>query len=163
MPPPSGPASGHLVPGRRLRHAKGVLSARRNLPIGDSIGLGTGSVRLGEPARLQRVHLDQRKRLAKRRLERLVIRPPSRACEHALSHCLAGHCKCPRRGQWSARKRSAQPGPCPAIWQKCEILRPGSRSAVPHHLPAGMRPDGISKSLSSLQAATAGQWSTPMV
>ena len=32
-------------------------------------------MRLGEPARLQRVHLDQRKRLAKLRLEGLVIRP----------------------------------------------------------------------------------------
>jgi len=44
-------------------------------PRGDRISLGTGSMRLGEPARLQRVHLDQRKLLAKRRLEGLVIRP----------------------------------------------------------------------------------------
>ena len=67
MPPPSGPTSGHPLPGRRLREA--------NLPRGDRIGLGTGSMCLGEPARLQRVHLDQRKRLAKRCLEGLVIRP----------------------------------------------------------------------------------------
>ncbi len=41
----------------------------------DRIGLGPGAMCLGKPARLQRVYLDQRKRLAKRRLECLVIWP----------------------------------------------------------------------------------------
>ena len=53
-------------------------------PRGHRIGPGSGAIGLGEPARLQRVDLDQGDLLTKRHLEGLVIRP--RRLEHDPRH-----------------------------------------------------------------------------
>ena len=77
------------LPGLQRLGLKGECRAhpRQHLCI-HRVGLGSRAMRLGEPTRLQRVHLDQGKRRAKRRLERLVIWP--RRLEHDPCHrCLA--------------------------------------------------------------------------